>query len=798
MTAASRAADALNSDDFNLPPSYNDRLPSYHEIVDTHGISHDENMDNPPRINKNEKEHQLIHSCRASLTDLVAFYQIELTREHRELVTAKEHIDILTKILRDAEEKHTEERDAWDQEKRELMETVTALRQTQLGVQADPPRDKKQLWKQVNSIRMTPSNRDTHWKLKFANLDRDMRSVMAENARLRSIMSPLVHDNVFGNDDEKAILGAKRALEIASSQESQPSKRRSVDEAEGGSTPPSLGPPPPPPNFELARTNTLLDKPALPLKALKLQRKPILREDDDDDDLDDQLVFNGKEVKNSDVPHVSAALKTSRPNGPLAVMSANRLVRSNPYVNEFASPAGSHNQEDESTAEPAIPPRFSMVNSGIKSSLNPLAKSAVPVIVMASTARKPSNVALRARLAAADSPDVVVETPMPPARIRKQPTDAISVHSTPPEAKSCANVKNRENAKNQRSTSSGGAATRNRDDDKQSRILRETSSKSGNGTIPASPKKPQHPEMEWGQDMEDALKRMDRSKSIEIVELDKDDDQAELETVADDDDTDRGSDGESDSHKHIHASPYRDEYTYDARIVRVEDTFVDCVPFHGHAGEGTLDLVENTLMDDTAVLIEELRRDAHQHSLCPIVPEDTNRTVVSIDNHRSKDKELPPSTAFSRVKVSAGRNRNQNSSTNQMYSPRNRKSNKGVADAAGKPLEHGEYAFQEVVRKKEARGQMHAFDCECCKDYYEITKNIPRVATDGRAVDAIAHNSRHRSIYPPNPPTPPFLFDAEFPSSQEAKAQNKFSKRQASEWRGHLQDLNAMKQNPLK
>ncbi|TPX47409.1 hypothetical protein SeMB42_g02370 [Synchytrium endobioticum] len=45
MTAASRAADALNSDDFNLPPSYNDRLPSYYEIVDTHGISHDDAHD---------------------------------------------------------------------------------------------------------------------------------------------------------------------------------------------------------------------------------------------------------------------------------------------------------------------------------------------------------------------------------------------------------------------------------------------------------------------------------------------------------------------------------------------------------------------------------------------------------------------------------------------------------------------------------------------------------------------------------------------------------------------------------
>ncbi|TRM59082.1 DNA repair protein endonuclease SAE2/CtIP C-terminus-domain-containing protein [Schizophyllum amplum] len=106
-----------------------------------------------------------------------------------------------------------------------------------------------------------------------------------------------------------------------------------------------------------------------------------------------------------------------------------------------------------------------------------------------------------------------------------------------------------------------------------------------------------------------------------------------------------------------------------------------------------------------------------------------------------------------------------------------------------------DYQFEEVVRGKEARRQLEATDCECCREYYEAVGPLPsrlqqplwRSPTKSAArhhprcghredddlqanEDIQAHRqaiSRHRQQWT-RAKTPPSYWEIGFPSTQEA------------------------------
>lgn len=108
------------------------------------------------------------------------------------------------------------------------------------------------------------------------------------------------------------------------------------------------------------------------------------------------------------------------------------------------------------------------------------------------------------------------------------------------------------------------------------------------------------------------------------------------------------------------------------------------------------------------------------------------------------------------------------------------------------------YLHKDVVRSKVKRKQMHALDCECCREYYERVGPIAvrpfeeirepsedekdsRVAVkDSEGDEAAARQqqkhkqltSRHRDFGPP-PLTPPGYWDIDFPTTQKLGELNK-------------------------
>lgn len=83
-----------------------------------------------------------------------------------------------------------------------------------------------------------------------------------------------------------------------------------------------------------------------------------------------------------------------------------------------------------------------------------------------------------------------------------------------------------------------------------------------------------------------------------------------------------------------------------------------------------------------------------------------------------------------------------------------------------------EFLYQEVVRDKQTRKQMHGVDCPCCKDYYRLTKNLkPIVELGVTPVDRKQIVSRHR-VWSRRPDTPPGFWMVDFPSTQEIEDNN--------------------------
>lgn len=80
------------------------------------------------------------------------------------------------------------------------------------------------------------------------------------------------------------------------------------------------------------------------------------------------------------------------------------------------------------------------------------------------------------------------------------------------------------------------------------------------------------------------------------------------------------------------------------------------------------------------------------------------------------------------------------------------------------------FAYQQVVRDKETRKQMHGEACPCCADYYRLTANLrplPELGVNPEDAESLMQkNSRHR-VWSKRPDTPPGFWRTDFPTSQE-------------------------------
>jgi hypothetical protein len=89
------------------------------------------------------------------------------------------------------------------------------------------------------------------------------------------------------------------------------------------------------------------------------------------------------------------------------------------------------------------------------------------------------------------------------------------------------------------------------------------------------------------------------------------------------------------------------------------------------------------------------------------------------------------------------------------------------------------YPYLQVVRKRSDRKQMHGMDCECCKNYYELTGALPRLPELGTEdlpkmvtpQERMQTMSRHRTHHVKQHNTPDDFWDIGFgdtPPSQPA------------------------------
>ncbi|EGF77610.1 hypothetical protein BATDEDRAFT_27444 [Batrachochytrium dendrobatidis JAM81] len=88
------------------------------------------------------------------------------------------------------------------------------------------------------------------------------------------------------------------------------------------------------------------------------------------------------------------------------------------------------------------------------------------------------------------------------------------------------------------------------------------------------------------------------------------------------------------------------------------------------------------------------------------------------------------------------------------------------------------FAYEEVVRDKERRKQMHGEACPCCEGYYRLTADLHAPAELGAkntpqqpVCDRIQNSSRHR-FWSARPKTPPGFWRVDFPSTQENRKDN--------------------------
>ena len=86
------------------------------------------------------------------------------------------------------------------------------------------------------------------------------------------------------------------------------------------------------------------------------------------------------------------------------------------------------------------------------------------------------------------------------------------------------------------------------------------------------------------------------------------------------------------------------------------------------------------------------------------------------------------------------------------------------------------FKYEEVVRKKHIRTQMHGIDCDCCTGYYKETKDLHPVDPTITAIyndnNRVQEVSRHR-VWSKRPDTPPGYWDVDFPSTQQIKSYQK-------------------------
>ncbi|KAL7416103.1 DNA repair protein endonuclease SAE2/CtIP C-terminus-domain-containing protein [Mrakia frigida] len=118
-----------------------------------------------------------------------------------------------------------------------------------------------------------------------------------------------------------------------------------------------------------------------------------------------------------------------------------------------------------------------------------------------------------------------------------------------------------------------------------------------------------------------------------------------------------------------------------------------------------------------------------------------------------------------------------------------------------------DYAFNNVVRGKEQRKQLHARDCECCRGYYEAVgplaplpqgprwKSAPPESDEDddddrkRDEEIQKHRqevSRHRDEWA-GPPTPPFYWDIGFPDTQKVALINEAAERIEQDKRARIE-----------
>ncbi|KAH9929070.1 DNA repair protein endonuclease SAE2/CtIP C-terminus-domain-containing protein [Epithele typhae] len=111
------------------------------------------------------------------------------------------------------------------------------------------------------------------------------------------------------------------------------------------------------------------------------------------------------------------------------------------------------------------------------------------------------------------------------------------------------------------------------------------------------------------------------------------------------------------------------------------------------------------------------------------------------------------------------------------------------------------YQFDEVVRDKERRRQMHGHDCECCRDYYAALKpppprlqapmwRSPSSSPVKPVAEASTHKqtvSRHRATWA-RAKTPPGYWNIGFPDTQEVAALNAEANRMHAEKRAAVAD----------
>ncbi|KAJ3402616.1 hypothetical protein HDU80_004916 [Chytriomyces hyalinus] len=170
-------------------------------------------------------------------------------------------------------------------------------------------------------------------------------------------------------------------------------------------------------------------------------------------------------------------------------------------------------------------------------------------------------------------------------------------------------------------------------------------------------------------------------------------------------------------------------------------------------------------------------------SMAATMPEGEEEALEDENQQPNKDQNEPEleSFTFSRKSIIPTSRSNQtmkksretfkipsSSKPIQKSSAQNRRS-----DSSGRqsPAEPKAFQYQEVVRGKAERRQLHGASCPCCNDFFDAVGDVPPIRDLGQPEVAVKNShlnnvSRHRSKWQV-PDTPDGFWDVGFPSTAE-------------------------------